>query len=435
MPKILLLLVAFLAGALAHDGALLDLIKLPQKATYYLPKHALPIPSKAKLKKAYLEQWYAPWVDMKVMDDLNEVFWMRDTFSALGFGKDGKPNDPARMQAIYESMDIPHYPSTALKAVILADTSVRAVPSQEPYYRTKDGYPFDRWQNSFIFAGTPILITHYNKERTYAHIQSSFVFGWVRVEDIALIKPQMIQQVMRLKEYLTPLRDKIALYDQRKNYLATAHMGEIFLKIPHTSRQVYIYKQDQEGYAYLSPAFVNPKDFTPFPRPLTQKTMATIIDTMLGQRYGWGGAHQDRDCSAFTRDSFASFGILLPRNSLAQVQYAKNAIDLSHMPAHKKEAYIIKHATPFATILWLKGHIMLYLGTRHRKAIVAHNIWAISVPKRHKKTRIYNIGKAVITTLRLGKEHKDMFAHSKLLIDRVKAMSDLYDYSLKLVAY
>lgn len=429
MLRVVVFILILCAGALAKEKPLLDLIRLPQRAAYYLPKHALPIPPRKKLKDAYLQQWYAPWVDMRVMDNLNEVFWMRGTFLTLGYGKDARAYSPEELQKIYESMDIAHYPSVAIKAVIIADADVRAVPTDKPYYRTKDGYPFDRWQNSMIFAGTPVLITHYNTTRTYAHIQSSFVYGWVRVEDIAPIRPETIQEILEIKDYLTPLEDKIPLYDKHQNYLSSAHMGEIFLKVPHTSRWVYTYTQDAQGFAKLIETPVNPKNFTPFPRPLTLKIMAAVIDTMLGQRYGWGGADQNRDCSAFTRDSFASFGILLPRNSLAQVQYAHNMVNLSHMRARKKEAYIIKHATPFTTILWLKGHIMLYLGARHKKAIVAHNIWAISVSKFHRKEHTYNIGKAVITTLKLGKEHKGLFVRSNLLIDRIKAMSDLYDYA------
>ncbi|WP_120952718.1 SH3 domain-containing C40 family peptidase [Helicobacter sp. L8] len=419
-----------LAVILNAQESLLDL-KLPQEANYYLPKHAFPIPDKDKLKNAYLAQWYAPWTGMEVMRDTQEVFWMQDLFKARGFDAIGQPNDPKALKALWESMDTPHYPSHALKALVVQDADVRAVPTDKPYYN-KVGSPFDRWQNSMIFAGTPVLITHYNTDKTYAHIQSSFVYGWIKVEKLALIKPATIQTLMNSPHYITPLQDKIPLYNRAHQVVALTHMGEILPLV--NSRQVYTYAKDSQGFAKLISTPFNPRHFTPFPRPLSARVMAAVIDTMLGQPYGWGGTDQNRDCSAFTRDSFASFGILLPRNSLAQVRYANNMVDLSAMDALQKEAYIIKHATPFATILWLKGHIMLYLGTHARKAIVAHNIWAISVEKAG-DTHTYNIGKAVITTLELGKENKDASSKTRLLIDRIEAMSDLYDYSLKLAAH
>ncbi|WP_104749409.1 C40 family peptidase [Helicobacter cynogastricus] len=427
---------AFLIGiivlVLGAEETLLDL-KLPQEASFYLPKRTLPIPSKSKLKANYLKQWYAPWNGMEVMRNLEEVFWMKDLFKARGFGADLKPNDPKALQALQESMDMAHYPSVAIKAIVIRDADVRATPTATPYYLSQEGYPFDRWQNSMIFAGTPVLITHYNTDKSYAHIQSSFVYGWVKVHDLAFVTPHMIKKLTGIKHYFTPLQDKIPIYTRTKKILKYTHMGEILARVPGRLHQVYTYSKDTRGFVKLIPATINRHFFTFFPRPLKASVVAAVVDTMLGQQYGWGGALQNRDCSAFTRDSFASFGILLPRNSLAQVRYADNMVDLSHMQAKAKEAYIIKHATPFATILWLKGHIMLYLGTHHHHAIVAHNIWAISLSSKHHR-QTYNIGKAVITTLELGKE-KGEGSKMRLLIDRVEAMSDLYDYSLKLAAH
>ncbi|BCZ18965.1 Putative lipoprotein [Helicobacter sp. NHP19-012] len=398
-----------------------SLLGLPQEASRYLPKFKLPIPSRTKLKKAYLKQWYAPWMGMQTMEDLDKVFWIQETLHEPGYDKHLQPYTNAKLQEILADMDIAHYPSVGIRAVVIADANVRAVPTDAPYY-LKDGYPFDRWQNSMIFAGTPVLITHYNKAKTYAHIQSSFVFGWVRLDKLAAVSSKQVQTFLHFRHYLTPTRDKIPLANR-----GVAHMGEIFIKVPHHFRQVYTYAKDTEGFVKLIPTPLHSPHFTPFPRPFTQRAMAVVIDTMLGQPYGWGGADQKRDCSAFTRDSFASFGILLPRNSLAQVRYANNMVDLSHLPPRKKEAYIIRHATPFATILWLKGHIMLYLGVKHHRAIVAHNVWSVLVSKNN----TYNIKKAAITTLDIGyKNAKHPPAFS--LLARILGMSDLYRYALKL---
>ncbi|BDQ27900.1 C40 family peptidase [Helicobacter heilmannii] len=417
MCKALFTLLALLSFVHATPKSLLG---LPQEARHYLPHHTLPIPSRAKLKKSYLKQWYAPWVDMQVMDDLNKVFWMQDTLGKVGYDKDAQPYSLEKLQEILKDMDMPHYPSVGLRAIVIADANVRAVPSDAPYY-FKDGQPFDRWQNSMIFAGTPVLITHYNRAKTYAHIQSSFVFGWVRLDKLAAISSKQMKTFLHFRHYLTPTKDKIPLVNG-----AVAHMGEIFIKVPH-HHQIYTYGKDAKGFARLIPTPLHSLHFTPFPRPFTQRAMAVVIDTMLGQPYGWGGAQQKRDCSAFTRDSFASFGILLPRNSLAQVRYANNMVDLSHLSPRKKEAYIIKYATPFATILWLKGHIMLYLGAKHHRAIVAHNVWSVLVSKDN----AYDIKKTAITTLDIGyghSKHPPVFS----LLARILGMSDLYHYAFKL---
>ncbi|WP_158652543.1 SH3 domain-containing protein [Helicobacter felis] len=400
---------------LVEKEILFDPLRLPQRASYYSTKNTLPIPSPSKLKNSYLKHWYTPWKAMKVIPR-KEVFWTRYSLATPGYKEDGTRHDLKVLRCIETDMDIAHYPNAHLRGVIVANTSVRAVPTTLAYYPTQRDYPSDLWQNSMIFAGTPVLITHYNKAKTYALIQSSFTIGWVRIQDVAPIRSKTIEKILHIQKYLTPLIDT----------MPDARMGQIFLKVPHTPNQIYTFTRNLQGFAQLTQITINPQNFTSFPRKFTTQTMAKVVDTLLGQRYGWGGINQNRDCSAFTRDSFAGFGVFLPRNSLAQVRYAHNTIDLHKMSASKKEAYIIKHATPFATILWLKGHIMLYLGTYHNQAIVAHNIWSISISKTHKPTHLYHVEKAVITTLKLGAEHKNFTEKSTFLIDRIEAMSDLY---------
>ncbi|WQS94890.1 SH3 domain-containing protein [Helicobacter pylori] len=393
---------------------------------------------KEKLKEGYLKAWYSPWLDMKVKSNKKEVFWiLKEMNKSTGYGEDLKPNAKALNNALIKSMDIKHYPSVKIKAVVVRDSDVRAVPTNKPYYRSQKGYPFDRYQNSLIFQGTPVLITHFNTDKTYAHIQSSFVYGWIKVSDLAYMHDKDIELLIHLKDYVMPIKDKIPLYTDYGDFYTNARVGELFALIPQSQKtpekspkkelKAYGFLRDAKGYATLQSVILEEKDFFIFPKAFNSENMAYFIDTMLGQKYGWGGLLGNRDCSAFTRDSFANFGILLPRNSYAQSRYANNYVDLSSMKAKEKEDYILKNATPFGTLLYLKGHIMLYLGERNHQAIVAHSIWSLQTQK-HFKTLIHNIGGVVITSLWLAKEHNGAFSKKKLLIDRVLGMSDLKDF-------
>ncbi|WP_104748686.1 SH3 domain-containing C40 family peptidase [Helicobacter cetorum] len=394
------------------------------------------------LKNNYLKAWYSPWVDMPIKTNKKEVFWILPmVHKAQGYGEDLKPNLKEFNNALIKSMDIEHYPSVKIKAIVVRDSHVRAIPTNKPYYRSKKGYPFDRYQNSLLFQGTPILITHFNTTKTYAHIQSSFVYGWVKTSDLAYMHDKDIEFLTQLKDYVMPKSDKIPLYDDYGHFYTQARIGELFALAPlkkdpskkmlyrsKESLRTYAFFKDPKGYAILQSIPINQKDFFLFPKALNSANMAQVIDTMIGQKYGWGGLLENRDCSAFTRDSFANFGILLPRNSYAQSHYANNYVDLSAMNATEKERYIIEHASPFATLLYLKGHIMLYLGVHDNRAIVAHSVWSVQTAK-YFKTLNHNIGGVVITSLWLAKEHNGMFSKKKLLIDRVLGMSDLQAYA------
>ncbi|EMG95586.1 NlpC/P60 family protein [Helicobacter pylori GAM119Bi] len=428
------------------DFTLKDL-SLPQEASSYLASSQNgshnnqsidPQALKEILKEGYLKAWYSPWLDAKVKSNKKEVFWiLKEMNKSTGYGEDLKPNAKAFNDELIKSMDIERYPSAKIKAVVVRDSDVRAVPTNKPYYLSQKGYPFDRYQNSLIFQGTPVLITHFNTDKTYAHIQSSFVYGWIKVSDLAYMHDKDIELLTKIKNYVMPIKDKIPLYTDYGDFYTDARVGELFALIPQSQNasqnpqkkelKAYGFLRDAKGYAALQSVILNEKDFFVFPKAFTSENMAYFIDTMLGQKYGWGGLLGNRDCSAFTRDSFANFGILLPRNSYAQSRYANNYVDLSSMKAKEKEDYIIKNATPFGTLIYLKGHIMLYLGAYNHQAIVAHSIWSVQTQK-HFKTLSHKIGGVVITSLWLAEEHNGAFSKKKLLIDRVLGMSDLKDF-------
>ncbi len=442
-------LVVFLflfVGCMKKDFTLKDL-SLPQEASSYLASSQNgsnnnqsidPQALREKLKESYLKAWYSPWLDMKVKSNKKEVFWiLKEMNKSTGYGEDLKPNAKAFNDELIKSMDIEHYPSVKIKAVVARDSDVRAVPTNKPFYLSPKGYPFDRYQNSLIFQGTPVLVTHFNTDKTYAHIQSSFVYGWIKVSDLAYMHDKDIELLTKIKNYVMPIKDKIPLYTDYGGFYTNARVGELFALIPQSQKtpqkppkkelKAYGFLRDAKGYAILQSVILEEKDFFVFPKAFTSENMAYFIDTMLGQKYGWGGLLGNRDCSAFTRDSFANFGILLPRNSYAQSRYANNYVDLSSMKAKEKEDYILKNATPFGTLIYLKGHIMLYLGTHNHQAIVAHSIWSVQTQK-HFKTLSHKIGGVVITSLWLAEEHNGAFSKKKLLIDRVLGMSDLKDF-------
>ncbi len=446
MRYFLIVFLFLFVGCMKEDFTLKDL-SLPQEASSYLANSQNgshnnqsidPQALRENLKENYLKAWYSPWLDAKVKSNKKEVFWiLKEMNKSTGYGEDLKPNAKAFNDELIKSMDIEHYPSAKIKAVVVRDSDVRAVPTNKPYYLSPKGYPFDRYQNSLIFQGTPVLITHFNLDKTYAHIQSSFVYGWIKVSDLGYMHDKDIELLTHLKDYVMPIKDKIPLYTDYGDFYTNARVGELFALIPQSQKtpqkpqkkelKAYGFLRDAKGYAALQSVILDEKDFFVFPKAFNSENMAYFIDTMLGQKYGWGGLLGNRDCSAFTRDSFANFGILLPRNSYAQSRYANNYVDLSSMKAKEKEDYILKNATPFGTLIYLKGHIMLYLGAYNHQAIVAHSIWSVQTQK-HFKTLSHKIGGVVITSLWLAEEHNGAFSKKKLLIDRVLGISDLKDF-------
>ena len=99
-------------------------------------------------------------------------------------------------------------------------------------------------------------------------------------------------------------------------------------------------------------------------------------------------------------DLFATFGILMPRNSKLQ---ARIGIEHGRVEGKglKEKQKRLDQAIPFATTLRLPGHIMLYLGEEKGRYFVIHSIWGFQSRGPSGPT-LQRIGKAVVSDLSLG---------------------------------
>lgn len=354
-------------------------------------KSAEPSKLKNDLKKQFLAKYFSVWGESYPIPKQDDIFWAMSV--KKGFDETKRPINEEFFDNLIASMNVASYPSMRKKALMVKTTNIRALPTNKPRFSKKDGFPFDRWQNSLIFAYTPILVLHSTKNKEWLLVQSSFVAGWVRAEDVAFISAKDAKE-MQNSEFLLPLRDNITLY-HKGQFLQNAFIGMLLQKgeITITSRknkkakkpQIIAYKRDINGNAMKLKVDFEAQDFVAFPLPFSEVNIAKMIASLGVQNYGWGGAYDNRDCSSFIRDIFANVGIWLPRNSKAQVLQGKSAQGSQYFDLPKdneaKLAFITKFAKPFRTIIWLPGHIMLYVGVVDNTPIVAHQVWGISNEK------------------------------------------------------
>ena len=121
-----------------------------------------------------------------------------------------------------------------------------------------------------------------------------------------------------------------------------------------------------------------------------------------------------RDCSSMTKDFFTPFGIYLKRNSFGQRE-AGRYIEIKGLSQEEKKHQIIEKGMPFLTLIYAKGHIMLYVGMKDKEPLIFHNIWGIKTLKDNDKEDRFIIGKTVITTLELGKDLPNYMQRDNLL--------------------
>lgn len=350
---------------------------IPQTAMSYTNSSDIKVSSiDYDFKDEYLQKYFSMWRSSFNPPSSKDMFWGINHKN--GFDESKKSISIGFFSNIIENMQIESYPSMRQKAIMIKDSNVRVLPTIKPRFSTKNGYPFDRWQNSLIYAFSPVLILHQSKDKEWVLIQASFVTGWVKSYEVAKLSNKDVKKMLKAKDYLVPIKDKIPLY-YKNAFITKAKVGMIYEKYKDS---IIGYKRDLNGNAVRVRIKYDKNDFAPFPLPQSNINIAKVADSIANENYGWGGMYENRDCSAFIRDIFANFGIYLPRNSLAQVNYGKVAKYSKYMllPESNEEKikFINKFAVPFRTIIHLKGHIMLYIGSLNGTPIVMHQVWGVS---------------------------------------------------------
>ena len=105
--------------------------------------------------------------------------------------------------------------------------------------------------------------------------------------------------------------------------------------------------------------------------PYTTENVLKQVFKAQGERYGWGGMFNARDCSALVMDTFATMGLKLPRNAGEQEQSFGKYHPLSDTTSVEERAKLFDTLEP-GTTLYSKGHVMLYLGKHGQEYYMIH---------------------------------------------------------------
>lgn len=392
-------------------------------------------PSTKNLKNKYLQQFFSPFSKIPKNDSIQAQWGLQQALTNLGYGENLLPYSLAEIEELAKEANFENFPSLKQPAIITKSSNLRVLPTNKPrFFNPKtagEGFPFDYWQNSYIYLGTPILITHYSKSKKWAFVESGFVGGWIEVLNIAILNQKQTQELRQTQEFLVAKKDNIPIYNTHQEFLETARIG-MLLPLLGSTKKVYesfIFTRTQRGYAKKIKIHLHSQDFTRFPMPFSSKNYASLAQNLMGEKYGWGGMFGNRDCSMFLRDTLGNFGFYLQRNSQAQIlpnNLNKSLyFDLSQMNPNQKKLFIQNNAIPFATLLGMKGHIMLYVGSFGGEIFVLHDIWGLKTLQNGEEGRSI-IGKIALTPLNIGENTKGINQNT-LLIKRIYGMRNLFD--------
>lgn len=389
----------------------------PQLASEAVPVSDQPLllpAEQAVLHERVLERFFAPWKLTKTSLTPAQAFWgVTGLGNKQGYAENLQPYPRERWKEVVALQNMDSFPSMNYPAIITRNTALRVLPSLRPFFldptKPGEGFPFDYFQNSALWLGTPVLVCHASRDLGWYFVETGFANGWVRVEDVALAGHDFCADYER-RLMAALIQDDVALIEGGR-LLGQTHIGAIF---PVHDRKtdlvtIKVPLRDAQGWARSGLAALSYDQAALMPLPLTSRAVARLADAMAGQLYGWGGMFENRDCSSTLRDLFLPFGVWLPRNSSQQAKHGGRLIPLEGLTPDVKLETIRQQGRPFASFIAMPGHIGLYLGTDGQgEPLMLHNMWGVRTVLPDGGTGRAVAGQLVISTLRPGENRPDV---------------------------
>jgi hypothetical protein len=362
--------------------------------------------------------------------------------AALGYGENFRPHDKAWIDAIARNMDVGQFTHAPVyqpgrRAIAATNLMVRELPTTDPsFYDHRlagEGYPFDNLQISAARPGTPLYVLGSSADGAWHYVQTPDVQGWVRSDGVAMTDDHFIdawraatgKSLGAVTVASAPVRDSggVFRFDAPAGTMlpllpsspdSLAHAGRPtsadggvsetdnqaagITPLP-AMREVFVPVRDTDGRALIRTATLSEAQIAPMPLAATPRHLAMLMKTLIGRPYGWGNSGLYNDCSSELQSIFAAFGVWLPRHSSTQMS-AGRMIDLSASAPAQRLDYLARHGEPFRTLIYIGGHVMLYIGNTTRDGVavpvVYQDVWGLR-PADNSRRAV--IGGSVILSL------------------------------------
>jgi hypothetical protein len=368
------------------------------------------------------DRFFGVWSDSSKIDK-NALWGVGYTKNKKGYGRNLLPYTQSEKDSFIANTDEQNFPSLDRDAILIRDSNFRVMPTGEPFFddpsQAGEGYPFDYFQNSRVYANTPLKVLHRSLDGEWVYAVSYFVEGWVKVEDIAFVDSDFKDE-FTTERLFGVTKEPLLIKDSDGFLISKLHIGTL---LPYRDSKVLLARKHSLYSPYIERLELG-EALEEIPIEPTVSNFEMMAEGMMDDKYSWGGLDGDRDCSMFVRDFYTPFGIYMPRNSKAQA-FSKNGeyLDISMMSADEKSRYIAKNAKPYLTLLYKKGHIMIYAGEYEGKPMIIHSSWGVKTIEKGKSGR-YIIGKTLLTPLDIGSD-LDIADRDSLIIEGIVGMKTI----------
>ena len=309
--------------------------------------------------------------------------WIEDLSSRPDgplFDVDGKPVSPATLDAIVANLALDAIPEQqpTRYGMVVRRAALRTFPTALRVFSEQGDTDIDRFQESALFPGTPVVVAHQSGDGDWLFVVSPRYAAWIekrfvaegtkdavldhvdkapyRIVTGAKVDTVFTREQPQLSELQLDMGTRVPLASMPANVPVNGQH-------PYTSHVLELPIRDSDGKLQFAPALLQKNTDTAGDYlPLTKANIIRQAFKFLGERYGWGHDYNGRDCSGFVSDVYRSMGVLMPRNTSDQgVSPASNRIHFDPSDGRDKRMAAVA-ALQVGDMVYIPGHVMMVIG-------------------------------------------------------------------------
>lgn len=306
--------------------------------------------------------------------------------------RDGKPLPPAFLDQVAADCALDRIPGRVRVrfAVTVRRTEMRSFPTPVRVFSEADDYEFDRFIETTLYPLEPLAILHASRDGAWLFAQGRNYAAWIAARDVAFAGNGEIFSVLDRKEFLVVTGKAVATgFDPVDPDVSETRL-DMGVRVPLARKRevperidgrhpmgnyvVRLPTRDRRGALVWKLGLISMSDDVSVGYlPYTRGNIVRQAFKFLGERYGWGGLFNARDCSSFILDTYRTVGLQIPRNAGEQGKLSSGRFYgfTDGMPL--AERIRAMERIPPVTPVYMDGHAMLYLNKSGEDFFIIHD--------------------------------------------------------------
>jgi cell wall-associated NlpC family hydrolase len=339
----------------------------------------------------------------------------------------GQAVAPATIDAVIANRDLDAIPGTQPTrfGLVVARADLRAFPTALRVFSEPGDTDIDRFQESALFPGTPVVPLHESRDGHWLFVLSPRYAAWIPKDRVAIGNAGQVFGYVDRKAYRIVTGATVATtYTPEQPALSRLQLDmglrlplrpdtpgdeDVNGQHPYTAHVIELPLRRADGTLAFAPALLPANaDSSADYLPLTRANLIRQSFKFLGERYGWGHSYDARDCSGFVSEVYRSMGVQLPRNTRDQA--VSPALDKRRFGEGDDHTARLAAARTLEVgdLVYIPGHVMMVIGHVDGEPWVIHDTTGISyfdADGRLARERLNAVSVTPLLPLQSGPEH------------------------------